>query len=73
MSQVGLGGKLYGLIREYVCSICQDDGTQGTLIIRATFPHPEAPGHVLAMWGNDGLWQYMYGSALMKGGNVNAR
>ena len=73
VSQVDLRGELYGQICEYVCSVCQDDGTQDTLIIRAIFPHPEVPGHVLAMWGDDGLWQYMYGGALMKGGKVNAR
>ena len=38
VSQVDLRGELYGQIREYVCSVCQDDGTQDTLIIRATFP-----------------------------------
>ena len=56
VSQVDLGGELYGQIREYVSSVCQGDGTHATLIPGATVPHPEAPGCVLAVWGNDGLW-----------------
>ena len=72
-SSTDLGGELYSQIREYVSSACQDDGTQDTLIAGATVPHPEAPGYVLTMWGNDGLWQCMYGSVLMKGDNMNVR
>ena len=73
VSQADLGGELYGQIREYVSSVCQDDGTQDTLIAGATVPHPETPGYILTMRGNGGLWQCMYGSALMKGGDVYAR
>ena len=49
VSQVDLGGELYSQIREYVSSVCQDDGTQDMLIAGATVPHPEAPGYALTM------------------------